>query len=100
MLQSGQPQDPTEDVKGKPERQKSKIARMFGQLLGKGTQILAESGVVENEEANTAIGAAGTVIQEQAEMDPTETSASKSILTAFQYTQSRPHYNSIIVLYI
>lgn len=64
-------------MKGKPERQGSKIARMFGQLVGKGTQVLADSGLVENEHANTVIGAAGSTIQEQAEMDPTETSASE-----------------------
>lgn len=77
-IQSGQPQDPKDDVKGKPESQGSKIARMFGQLFGKGTQMLAESGVVKNDEANTVIGAAGTVVQEQAEMDPNETSAGES----------------------
>ena len=76
-MQSGQPQDAKDDVKGKPESQKSKIARMFGQWFGKGAQMLADSGVIENDEANTALGAAGTMIQEQAEMDPTETSASE-----------------------
>ena len=83
-------------MKGKPESQGSKIARMFGQLLGKGTQALAESGLVENEQANTVIGAAGATVQEQAEMDPTETSASKSmallIVTGFQYIHELATY--------
>ena len=97
-MQSGQPQDAKEDVKGKPESQKSKIARMFGQWFGKGTQMLADSGVIENDEANTAIGAAGTTIQEQAEMDPTETSASEftpysvwGSSTAYSSTHCYPH---------
>lgn len=87
-MQSGQPQDAKDDVKGKPESQKSKIARMFGQWFGKGSQMLADSGVIKNDEANTAIGAAGTMIQEQAEMDPTETSASEFTHTycIFQHT--------------
>ena len=49
------------------------------QLFGKGAQTLAESGVVENEQANKGIGAAGGAVQEQAEKDPTETSASESL---------------------
>ena len=83
-------------MKGKPESQGSKIARMFGQLLGKGTQALAESGLVENEHANTVIGAAGATVQEQAEMDPTETSASESmalvIVPGFQYIHALATY--------
>ena len=99
-MQSGQPQDAKDDVKGKPENQKSKIARMFGQWFGKGTQMLADSGVIENDEANTALGAAGTTIQEQAEMDPTETSASE-FTPYFLHIPVHivTHINSIVMYY-
>ena len=68
-VQSGQPQDTRNDVKGKPERQKSKISRIFGQRLGKGAQTLVDDGVTEN--AKTASEPVGAVMKEQAEMDPT-----------------------------
>ena len=68
-MQSGQPQDTRDDVKGKPERQKSKISRIFGQMLGKGAQTPVDDRVTEN--AKTASEAVGAVMKEQAEMDPT-----------------------------
>ena len=66
-------------MKDKPESRGSKIVRWFMQLFGKGAQTLAESGVVENEQASKGIGAAGGAVQEQAEMDPTKASASESL---------------------
>ena len=66
-------------MKDKPESQGSKIVRWFMQLFGKGAQSLAESGVVENEQVNKGIGAAGEAVHEQAEMDPTKASASESL---------------------
>lgn len=68
-MQSGQPQDTRNDVKGKPERQKSKIARMFGQMLGKGVQTIVDDG--EGENAKMANEAMDAVMKEQAEVDPT-----------------------------
>ena len=49
----------------------------MGQILGKGTQNLSDSGIIENDKVNSAMSTAGTMIEEQAEMDPRETSASK-----------------------
>ena len=40
--------------------------------------MVAESGVIENEQASAAVKTAGSTVQEQAEMDPTEASASES----------------------
>ena len=39
------------------------------------TTVVADSGLVENEQALTVIKAAGDVVKEQAEMDPEKTSA-------------------------
>ena len=64
--------------KGSPRVDSSKIARFLGSVLGKATQVAAESGVIENEQASAAVKTAGSTVQEQAEMDPTEASASES----------------------
>ena len=51
--------------------------RIVGQILGKGTQSLSDSGPIENDKVNSVISTTGTVVEEQAEKDPRETSASK-----------------------
>ena len=118
-MQSGQPQDAKDDVKSKPENQKNDDkpkSRMFNtvdrfkdwgilgmRLLvhnGNRTQMLADSGVIANDEANTALGTAGTMIQEQAEIDPTETSASEFtpyLLHILVHIVT--HINSIVMYY-
>lgn len=78
MLQHGKPRGNEQDIKGKPEGDTSKFARFLGSVLGKATQVVAESGVIENEQASAAVKTAGSTVQEQAEMDPTEASASES----------------------
>ena len=78
MLQHGKLRGHEQDIKGKPESDSSKIARFLGSVLGKATQVAAESGVIENEQASAAVKTAGSTVQEQAEMDPTEASASES----------------------
>ena len=75
--QKGSPRDHTQDVRGKPKSMKSKIVRIVGQILGKGTQSLSDSGPIENNKVNSAMSTTGTVVEEQAEMDPRVTSASK-----------------------
>lgn len=77
LLQHGKPRDHKQDVKGKPEGDTSKVARLFGSVLGKTTKAVAESGVIKNEQANAVVKTAGSTVQEQAEMDPTEASASE-----------------------
>lgn len=77
FLQHGKPRDHKQDIKGNPEGDASKFARFFGSVLGKATQAVAESGVIENDQASAAVKTVGSTVQEQAEMDPTETSASE-----------------------
>ena len=66
-------------MKDEPESRGSKIVRWFMQLFGKGTQTLADSGLVENEQVSKVTETAGAAVQEQAEKDPTETSVSESL---------------------
>ena len=46
------------------------IGERIGMLAGDVTAGVADSGLIENEEALTVIKAVGDMVQEQAEMDP------------------------------
>ena len=41
---------------------------------------MAESGVIENDQASAAVKTVGSTVQEQSEMDPTKTSASELMI--------------------
>ena len=54
------------------------VGERIGMLAGDVTAGVVDSGLIENEQALTVIKAVGETVQEQAEMDPEETSAGRS----------------------
>ena len=53
------------------------VGERIGMLAGDVTAGVVDSGLIENEQALTVIKAVGETVQEQAEMDPEETSAGR-----------------------